>query len=140
MQAPFSICTELTGDGDAAPRSGSQDEQQNSVTKAATTTTTEATTTTTKRTTTTTKRTTTTTKKTTTTTKRTTTTTKRTTTTTKRTTTKAPSPVYSLTTSIVAQNPQPMPRSDEGSDALTAKHSNILIFVTLLIAHMYRIF
>ena len=115
----------MTGDADAAPRSGSQDEQQNSVTKAAETTTTEATTTTTKRTTTT---------------KKTTTTTKRTTTTTKRTTTKAPSPVYSLTTSIVAQNPQPMPRSDEGSNALTVEHSNILIFVTLLIAHMYRIF
>ena len=113
LQAPSSICTDLTGEdstGNGEPRSASQAVQQNS---AATSTATAKTT------------------------ARTTTTTKMTTkTTTTPTTTRTATEEATSSTTMVAQNPQPIPRADEGSAALCVNHSNILIFVTFIAAHM----
>ena len=109
LQAPSSICTDLTGEdstGNGEPRSASQAVQQNS---AATSTATAKTT------------------------ARTTTTTKMTTT---PTTTRTATEEATSSTTMVAQNPQPIPRADEGSAALCVNHSNILIFVTFIAAHM----
>ena len=109
LQAPSSICTDLTGEdatSNGEPRSASQAVQQNS---AATSTATAKTT------------------------ARTTTTTKMTTT---PTTTRTATEEATSSTTMVAQNPQPIPRADEGSAALCVNHSNILIFVTFIAAHM----
>ena len=109
LQAPSSICTDLTSEdatGNGEPRSAGQAVQQSS---AATTTATAKTT------------------------ARTTTTTKMTTT---PTTTRTATEEATSSTTMVAQNPQPIPRADEGSAALCVNHSNNLIFVTFIAAHM----
>ena len=114
LQAPSSICTDLTGEnatGNGEPRSASQAVQQNSAaTSTATAKTTARTTTTTEITT--------------------------TTTTTTPTTTRTATEEATSSATMVAQNPQPIPRADEGSAALCVNHSNILIFVTFIAAHM----